>query len=110
MGEVQRIPRRIWKRPARRYGASARPNAERGAMKVSCAPWSRAVWPFGKGAMIVWQKERSRTRLNGARAVNIPIEDATPRHEPVMVREILSDLRLEPGDVVFDGTLGLGGH
>jgi 16S rRNA (cytosine1402-N4)-methyltransferase len=42
--------------------------------------------------------------------VKIPIEDVTPRHDPVMVREILGDLRLEPGDVVFDGTLGLGGH
>ena len=79
-------------------------------MKVSHAPWSRAVWPFGKGAMVVWAKPPSRKRLNGAKAVNIPIEDATPRHEPVMVREILDDLRLEPGDIVFDGTLGLGGH
>src|SRR6185503_17894865 len=60
--------------------------------------------------MVVWAKTPSRKRLNGATAVNIPIEDATPRHEPVMVREILDDLRLEPGDVVFDGTLGLGGH
>lgn len=27
-----------------------------------------------------------------------------------MVEEVLADLRLKPGDVVFDGTLGLGGH
>ena len=79
-------------------------------MKVSYAPWSRAVWPFGKGAMVVWAKDSSGKRADGARAVKIPIEYATPMHQPVMVREILDDLRLEPGDVVFDGTLGLGGH
>lgn len=42
--------------------------------------------------------------------MSIPIEDANPRHEPVMVREILNDMRLEPGAAVLDGTLGLGGH
>lgn len=79
-------------------------------MKVSHAPWSRAVWPFGRGAMVVWAQGPTRKRLSGVRAVKIPIEDAAPNHEPVMVREILADLRLKPGDVVFDGTLGLGGH
>lgn len=33
-----------------------------------------------------------------------------PFHDPVMVTEILDVLRLEPGQVVIDGTLGLGGH
>ncbi len=32
------------------------------------------------------------------------------RHEPVMAAEILADLAPAPGHVVFDGTLGLGGH
>lgn len=31
-------------------------------------------------------------------------------HEPVMVAEVLEDLRLAPGATVVDGTLGLGGH
>lgn len=31
-------------------------------------------------------------------------------HDPVMVEEILADLRLRPGSTVVDGTLGLGGH
>ena len=79
-------------------------------MKVSYSPWSRAVWPFGRGAMVVWTESSRKGRLNKVGALNIPIEDATPKHEPVMVREILADLRLKPGDVVFDGTLGLGGH
>lgn len=79
-------------------------------MKVSYAPWSRAIWPFGRGAMVVWAKSSDRGRLNKVKALNIPIEESTPKHDPVMVREILQDLRLGPGDVVFDGTLGLGGH
>lgn len=32
------------------------------------------------------------------------------QHKPVMVDEILEVLDLRPGDVVVDGTLGLGGH
>jgi 16S rRNA (cytosine1402-N4)-methyltransferase len=31
-------------------------------------------------------------------------------HDPVMVKEILEVLQLKSGDVVVDGTLGLGGH
>lgn len=31
-------------------------------------------------------------------------------HDPVMVKEILEALRLKSGDIVVDGTLGLGGH
>lgn len=31
-------------------------------------------------------------------------------HDPVMVKEILEVLRLKSGDIVVDGTLGLGGH
>ncbi len=31
-------------------------------------------------------------------------------HRPVMLREVLSELDLKPGDVVAEGTLGLGGH
>lgn len=79
-------------------------------MKLSHVPYSRGVWPFGKGAVLVWQKKPRRKPQTGVAAVSIPIEDANPRHEPVMVREILEDLRLEPGQTVFDGTLGLGGH
>ncbi len=33
-----------------------------------------------------------------------------PKHDPVMVDEILEVLSLRPGDVVVDGTVGLGGH
>lgn len=36
--------------------------------------------------------------------------DKTFRHDPVMVQEILAVLALNAGDVVVDGTLGLGGH
>ncbi len=32
------------------------------------------------------------------------------RHIPVMPEEVLSWLRIEPGDTVVDGTVGLGGH
>ena len=32
------------------------------------------------------------------------------RHDPVMLREVLEWLALNPGDVVVDGTLGLAGH
>jgi len=77
-------------------------------MKLSHVPYRRAVWPFGKSAVLVWQKKAPVK--TGVAAVAIPIEDATPRHDPVMVREILADFELKPGDVVFDGTLGLGGH
>ena len=79
-------------------------------MKLSQVPYSRAVWPFGRGAVLVWQKKSVRRAPSGVAAVSIPIEDVNPRHDPVMVREILEDLRLGPGSVVFDGTLGLGGH
>lgn len=36
--------------------------------------------------------------------------EAVPRHEPVMLREVLEVLSLKPGDAVVDGTVGLGGH
>ncbi len=35
---------------------------------------------------------------------------AEPRHDPVMMAEVLAVLPLTPGAVVADGTLGLGGH
>jgi 16S rRNA (cytosine1402-N4)-methyltransferase len=35
---------------------------------------------------------------------------AEPRHDPVMLREILEVLPLRPGATVADGTLGLAGH
>ena len=38
------------------------------------------------------------------------MERRVERHEPVMVTEILDALQLQPGMVVVDGTLGLGGH
>lgn len=78
-------------------------------MRVSPVPHTRASWPFGRGAVLVWNR-KAMPKTAGGRAVSIPIEDGNPRHEPVMVREILADFGLKPGDVVFDGTLGLGGH
>lgn len=42
----------------------------------------------------------SSSRKNSPRAV----------HQPVMLREVLRELRLEPGLTVVDGTLGAGGH
>lgn len=33
-----------------------------------------------------------------------------PRHDPVMLAEVLEVLALKPGDTVVDGTLGLAGH
>ncbi len=31
-------------------------------------------------------------------------------HQPVLLKEVLDGLRLNPGDTVIDGTVGLGGH
>jgi len=36
--------------------------------------------------------------------------ESIPRHEPVMLREVLEALNLKPGDTAVDGTVGLGGH
>lgn len=33
-----------------------------------------------------------------------------PRHDPVMLREVMEALNLKPGATAVDGTLGLGGH
>lgn len=33
-----------------------------------------------------------------------------PAHTPVLLREVLSQLHLEPGQIVVDGTVGAGGH
>lgn len=38
------------------------------------------------------------------------METKHPRHEPVMVEEVMNALSLRPGMVVVDGTVGLGGH
>lgn len=38
----------------------------------------------------------------------MPLE--VPPHRPVMVEEVLRWLALRPGQVVFDGTVGVGGH
>lgn len=40
----------------------------------------------------------------------LAMEAVNPRHDPVMVEEVLNDLQLKPGAVVVDGTVGLGGH
>lgn len=37
-------------------------------------------------------------------------DPSAPVHCPVMLREVMDALRLEPGGVYADGTLGLGGH
>ena len=37
-------------------------------------------------------------------------EEEMASHDPVMVNEVLEALRLQPGAVVVDGTLGLAGH
>jgi 16S rRNA (cytosine1402-N4)-methyltransferase len=39
-----------------------------------------------------------------------PLKPMEPKHDPVMVREILDLFALKPGDSVIDGTLGLAGH
>lgn len=44
---------------------------------------------------------------NESLAASIVLE---PKHDPVMLEEILETLQLKPGDVAVDGTLGLGGH
>ncbi|MDD9868118.1 MAG: 16S rRNA (cytosine(1402)-N(4))-methyltransferase RsmH [Candidatus Campbellbacteria bacterium] len=37
-------------------------------------------------------------------------EQDTPKHYPVLYREILERLDIKESDIVFDGTVGLGGH
>ena len=37
-------------------------------------------------------------------------EAIQPKHDPVMLREVLEVLSLKPGDTAVDGTLGLSGH
>lgn len=39
-----------------------------------------------------------------------PANDNEPRHIPVLAAEVLADLDLQPGEIVLDGTVGLGGH
>ena len=39
-----------------------------------------------------------------------PSVAATPRHEPVMLREALEGLDVRPGGTYVDATAGLGGH
>ncbi|HIE51685.1 MAG TPA: 16S rRNA (cytosine(1402)-N(4))-methyltransferase RsmH [Armatimonadetes bacterium] len=36
--------------------------------------------------------------------------NALPEHQPVLLREVVRLLALQPGDLVVDGTVGLGGH
>jgi 16S rRNA (cytosine1402-N4)-methyltransferase len=38
------------------------------------------------------------------------IRETRAIHVPVLLREVLSQLKLEPGLVVVDGTVGAGGH
>ncbi len=40
----------------------------------------------------------------------MPVTESTPVHEPVLVEEILRLCDPRPGQVVVDGTVGLGGH
>ncbi len=40
----------------------------------------------------------------------MPVADSTPVHEPVLVDEILRLTGPQPGQIVLDGTVGLGGH
>lgn len=40
----------------------------------------------------------------------LPGRDAHAVHVPVLLREVLQQLRLEPGLIVVDGTIGAGGH
>lgn len=49
-------------------------------------------------------------RLRTLNSGPLVMKKETPRHEPVMLHEILDLFRLKPGMVVVDGTLGLGGH
>ena len=36
--------------------------------------------------------------------------EALAVHVPVLLREVLRELKLEPGMIVVDGTIGAGGH
>lgn len=45
--------------------------------------------------------------LSAAETRTYPVEK---RHDPVMLEEVLAAMRLEPGDVAVDATLGLAGH
>ena len=38
------------------------------------------------------------------------LSDVDPRHDPVMMEEVLDAMALRPGGVAVDGTLGLAGH
>ncbi|MCX7801124.1 MAG: 16S rRNA (cytosine(1402)-N(4))-methyltransferase RsmH [Fimbriimonadales bacterium] len=40
----------------------------------------------------------------------LAMEATNPRHEPVMLDQVLAVLAVRPGSVVVDGTVGLGGH
>ncbi|MEJ5169734.1 MAG: 16S rRNA (cytosine(1402)-N(4))-methyltransferase RsmH [Fimbriimonadales bacterium] len=40
----------------------------------------------------------------------LAMEAANPRHEPVMLEQVMATLAIRPGAVVVDGTVGLGGH
>lgn len=73
----------------------------------------RRVW--SAGFTYSWMSTMRSRRIPTDSAFIVAPEDAhsfvqQPRHVPVMVEEILRDLRLKPGSVVVDGTLGLGGH
>jgi 16S rRNA (cytosine1402-N4)-methyltransferase len=49
-------------------------------------------------------------RLQALNSGSMFMERKKERHDPVMVEEILDVFQLQPGAVVADGTLGLGGH
>ncbi len=50
-------------------------------------------------------------RANSQRKMaNRPSEILDPEHSPVMVREVLENLRCQPGGIYVDATLGMAGH
>src|SRR2546423_5782128 len=64
----------------------------------------------GIAAPVQMDTLRRVLRLRALNSGPLMMERRVERHEPVMVTEILDALQLQPGMVVVDGTLGLGGH
>lgn len=61
----------------------------------------------------VWAQPKRRPWERARRAVvagPLAMEAKNPRHEPVMVEQVMAALAIRPGAVVVDGTVGLGGH
>lgn len=65
------------------------------------------LMPWGRGMLV--------TRPGGGGGSDLPEPEATARnlpfyHTPVLLSEVIELLQPEPGKLIFDGTLGGGGH